>query len=241
MYNLDAKTVIHAFVNHLDQKLKVARWPDEENSQSPDIDAIAGSFAIEHTSIDTLPQQRQYSARFMKVINGLEKEFRNKLLYRLNIVFPYEAVRPGQDWDKMRYLMKQWIDNSSQAITDGVQSICVPGIPFELKIRKASNRTPGLFFSRFEPPDNSLHIRIASQLERKAKKLLPYKEIGYITIILVESNDFALMNLGKMLTGIRNAFARSLPQGVDQIWYAETDTDLPEKIYFDELTKAIQE
>lgn len=57
--------VINAFVTYLWENghscLQVDRWPDKENRNLADIDAIAGAFAIEHTSIDTLPNQRRDS------------------------------------------------------------------------------------------------------------------------------------------------------------------------------------
>ena len=44
-----------------------------------------------------------------------------------------------------------------------------------------------------------------------------------------------------MLNAISSGFAQRLPEGINQIWYAETDTDTQEEIYFDDLTEAIQE
>ena len=61
------REVIAAFVRYLRQQghpgLKVDRLPDEVNRKTGDIDAIAGPFAIEHTSINTVPHQRRDSAR----------------------------------------------------------------------------------------------------------------------------------------------------------------------------------
>jgi hypothetical protein len=45
--------VIKAFVNYLG--LEVDEWPEDYNQN--DIDAIAGPLAIEHTSVDTLPNR----------------------------------------------------------------------------------------------------------------------------------------------------------------------------------------
>jgi len=65
--------------------LCVEKWPERENRNSPDIDVIAGPFAIEHTSIDTLPNQRGKSDWFMRVVGGLGEEL-PRLPYRLNII-----------------------------------------------------------------------------------------------------------------------------------------------------------
>ncbi len=245
MYRLDEKIVINSFISYLAKQsnscLKADRRPDEENRKSSDIDVIAGKFAIEHTSIDTLPHQRRDSAHYSKVIDGIKDEFMEKITYRLNFVFPYEAVKCGQNWCKINYSLKKWIRDYSAILSDGTHLICnALGIPFEFKVSKASGRKPGVYFARFVPLDNSLPERIRKQLRRKAQKLLPYKTEGYVTILLVESNDFALMNLSIMLNAIRSGFIHCLPEGINQIWYAETDTDTPEEIYFDDLTEAIQ-
>ncbi len=74
---MEDRKVIESFVAHLQGSghpgLKIDRWPDRENRNSPEIDAIAGKFAIEHTSVDTLPHQRSDSDRFGQVIEGLEE------------------------------------------------------------------------------------------------------------------------------------------------------------------------
>ena len=53
------KKVVKLFVEHLAREgrsgFEIERFPDCENLDSRDIDAIAGEYAIEHTSIDTLP------------------------------------------------------------------------------------------------------------------------------------------------------------------------------------------
>jgi hypothetical protein len=58
--------VVDAFVAHLAEQrypgIQVESRPDVENRNSSDIDAIAGPFAIEHTSVDTVEHQRRNSA-----------------------------------------------------------------------------------------------------------------------------------------------------------------------------------
>jgi hypothetical protein len=53
----------------------------------------------------------------------------------------------------------------------------------------------------------------------------------------VESNDIALMNESKMLHAIRSSFNRSLPECVDQVWFA--DTSISEDILFSHFTDEI--
>ena len=89
----DDKTIINSFIAYLRNNgqinLRIDRWPDNKNSESSDIDAVAGQFAIEHTGIDTIEHQRRNSDWFMKIAGVLEEELKNKLKYHLIIIFPY--------------------------------------------------------------------------------------------------------------------------------------------------------
>jgi len=76
---MDNRELIDAFTTHLGRQkgypnLEVDRWPDEENRQSPEIDALAGPFAIEHTSIDALPDQRRADDWYSRIVAGLDRE-----------------------------------------------------------------------------------------------------------------------------------------------------------------------
>ena len=84
---LDDAVVVDAFVSHLTKDrypgIKVDARPDLDNRLTSDIDAIAGPLAIEHTSIDTIENQRRDSAWFGKVALPLEERYRSCLPFRL--------------------------------------------------------------------------------------------------------------------------------------------------------------
>lgn len=239
---MDDKEVIQAFVDHLNANghpnLKIDCWPDENNRQSQDIDAIAGSFAIEHTSIDTIENQRRDSDYFMQVIEGLEAEFVSKLNFRLEITISYDAVQTGQDWNTVRDAMRSWIGACSRLLKDGEHTVNgVKDIPFKMRVWKASARPPGLIFSRLAPDDPSLPDRIRKLLEEKAKKLAPYKKKGKTTVLLLESDDGALMSKPMLLKAIKKGHANKLPDGVDRLWYA--DTSISNDLEFHDFTKEV--
>jgi hypothetical protein len=62
--------VVSHFVAHLAANgypgLQVDRVPESEHGPDPPIDAVAGHFAIEHTSIDTIENQRRDADWFMR-------------------------------------------------------------------------------------------------------------------------------------------------------------------------------
>ena len=63
MKNKEDKNTLKQFVAHLHENgypdLKIDRWPDEENSTTSDIDAIAGPFAFDFKDF-TLDIRRSY-------------------------------------------------------------------------------------------------------------------------------------------------------------------------------------
>jgi len=238
------KKVINIFVDYLAHKgypgLKVDAWPDKENRQMRNIDAIAGPFAIEHSSVDTVANQRRDSDWFSKVVGGLKEELGPKLSYRLRLTLPYEGVQRGQNWSKIKDALRKWILYESPKLPTGSRWISsASGIPFKFHVTKQKSNRPGLVFYRCAPDTNKILLpdRLRKQLDEKVTKLSPYKNKGKITILLVESYDIALMNRSIMRNALKQAYPTGLPSGIDQIWYA--DTSIQEKIDFTDMTKAV--
>lgn len=218
--------VIERFVAHLarhgPQGLKVDEIPDLKERNLPEIDAIAGPFAIEHTSIDTVPHQRRNDDWFLQVIEGLEQELSGGLPFHLFVILGYEAVTKGQDWKRIRQALKNWIVDRAKYLPDGDHILDgVFGIPFKLHVHKDTDLPSHLFFARSTPEDDTLSERVGKQLDKKAKKLAKYQTKGKTTVLLVESSDFALMSRTMMRGTIKETFVGGNLSGVDQIWYAE--------------------
>ena len=68
-------------------------------------------------------------------------------------------------------------------------------------------------------------------------KLRKYQRPSCTNIMLLENDDIALMNEAKMLVALREAYPDQLPQGVDEIWFA--DTSVPDKSQFRDFTTRI--
>jgi hypothetical protein len=241
---MNDRDLINIFVTYLREHgfpdLRVDSWPEDENRNSPEIDAVAEPFAIECTSIDTLLNQRRDSDWFQQLVGGLEQELPSRVPFRINITLEYEAVRKGQDWAAIRQGLKNWIANEASRLPDGRQIIkAVPGVPFRLHVvKKIYSRRPGVIFGRFKPEDDTLVNRIRELFDDKANKLNKYQKSGKTTVLLVDGFDFVLMNEWIMLQAIQDAYPNGLPQGVDQIWYADTST--PTEIEFTDLTQDLQ-
>jgi hypothetical protein len=88
------RAIVLRFVAHLVEngypEIKVDHWLEHEQPGQSVVEAIAGPFAIEHTSIDTLPEQRRIGQQFQKALGVLEFL---PVSARLQIVVPYELVQ----------------------------------------------------------------------------------------------------------------------------------------------------
>ncbi len=232
--------VINAFVQNLDPNLTVTSWPDKNNSVSKDIDAVAGNFAIEHTSIDAVDDLRQKNDWFMKVAGDLEAELNAGMKFRLRINFDYDSIQAGQDWKKMNNAIREWIINESPLISEGSQIINISEVPFELRIDKVFDEPSALIFSRsFNKGKETLESSVGPLIERKAQKLVPYTQKGMVGILLVQTEDIAFMNKVRFAEAIMASFPIKIPDGVDQIWYA--DATIRPYVSFYDITALIKE
>ncbi|CAG1065031.1 hypothetical protein BAC1_00607 [uncultured bacterium] len=229
------RNVIEAFIVFLRRNgypsLYIEEWPEDRNRNLREIDAIAGRFAIEHTSIDTIREQRRNSDWFMKAIGSLKEELEKKIFFRLTITIAHDAVSKGQRWKEIHKAIKNYILDTVPSLSDGQHTIDkIADVPFPLQITKASHRPPGIFIYRTVPSDETLPVRIKALFDDKAKKLERYKIENFTTVLLVENNDLALMNDSIMYESIKNAYPAGIPTSVDQLWYA--DTSLPRNVEF---------
>ena len=236
------KEVTDLFVDFLagngNPGLIISARPDEENRQTTDIDAIAGPYAIEHSSVDTVRDQRRDSAWFLEVLKPLEEEFSGSLPFRLTLTFPYEGIQRGQQWPRITAALLGWIRVESPRLAYGAHEVrATHEIPFGFRAMKRKSDRPGLSVGRFAPDTKTFPSRLREQLDRKATKLSRYKNEGKITLLLVESDDIALMDDSIMWDSLRQAYPNGLPEGVDQVWYA--DTSIPKEVLFTDMTRAM--
>ena len=232
------KITITQFVAHLVENgypdITIDRWPDDENSTTRDIDAIAGPFAIEHTSIDTFFNQRKSADWFLKAIHNLESDLAGQLTFNLSVSFKHEEFTQRQGWPTIRSALKRFILEDVIHLGWGEHELDdVPGIPFTVRVKKCSQPPFCLWFQRSCPeelspglPPSQVNTRpplpeyFRAQLDKKAEKLAPYKICGKTTVLLIESGDIAFMNPQIMRSWIKEAFHNDIPDGVEQMWYA---------------------
>ena len=228
---MDQDEVIEEFVSHLSVvrgvALTVTCWPDKCERSKQDIDAVAEGeslrIAIEHTTIDTVPSQRLDDARFLRYISSLRDDLEGTFEGRVGVSVPFYALEPGTNWESLNVTLGTWLRKNLPKLPDGWGYHNLPGVPFAVHITKRGSAKPSIRFARFAPEDGTLGSRIASAVERKARKLAPYGDEGYETVILIENSDFVLMNVGMVEAAVSDMVSRDeVPSGLDYIWFADT-------------------
>ena len=207
----------------------VSSYPDEANRASKDIDAIAEeeghpTLAIEHTKILTLKDQKRESAWFMKAFGSLEAEFANALPRSVSLVFPYKSVVLGQRWKEIRDAIRRWLVSAIPSLPVGRSDPVIPGVPFKLTVW-CRQEGRSLLLSRWEPvveSRDSLKVQIGKQLSHKYETLGWYRASGATSILLLESDDIALVNWASLYRAFLFATEDTPRPDLDQVWMACT-------------------
>ena len=132
----------------------VDRWPEDE--ADGEIDAIVGPYAIQHTSLDTLPDGRLADARYKQVVGDLESDLAGKLGFRLSIAWDWAAVRKGQDWRAIRDSLRHWIVNEAGNLEDGRHRVTnAAGCRLDLTLGRADPSGSMESYSRGTTPATS--------------------------------------------------------------------------------------
>lgn len=243
---MDEGDTIAAFVRFVRRRcgnpaLVVDRWPDKENRREPEIDAIAGHLAIEHTSIDTLEDQRRRDDWYLSVVDGLGGLIEEAVpCGAFTITLRFDAIGEGMNRKTRKAIrddLERWLTSEAPLLENGRYEVLLPtsesnAPPIVMTVWKApAPRCTG--FQRSVPDADTLSARLRDLLEKKATKLRKYQE-DFTTVLLVENDDIALMYELKMREALQMAYPDGPPQGVDEIWFAHTA--VPTAPRFRELT-----
>ncbi|MDX2156561.1 MAG: hypothetical protein SFW09_08620 [Hyphomicrobiaceae bacterium] len=188
-------------------------------------EARANPFLIEHFTIDSTPDQRKLGAQFMKLVGGLKQKFAT-VSFSLTIAMPDDIAQTGRDWERQRHALASWINDVAPTLSDGHhRDVHVPGFAADFHIWKnCAAPRPGVIFKRWPSKESGLVERLRNDVLRKASKLAVHKREDEHSLLLVESDDIALMNAHEFLGALRTAFPTGV-SGVDAIWFCHTLTE----------------
>jgi len=242
----DAKIVIRNVLEFLSKTVNAAceitGFPDEIERNSPACDALAvvGSrnVAVEHTSIDSIPLQRRDDNRFKKLLGPLENELAGKLPApgHYQLVVHMNTIPAGVNWDNVRLRICEWCRKVAPTLEIG-GSFTAPrhftreipeGVPFEVTLYRWPKRNGQFKIARFSPEDldNQRTEVIYQALASRGAKVAKYRNSGFRTILILESDDIALANdsdIGEaFVNAINKCGSTPLP---DETYLAQTETE----------------
>lgn len=217
------------------RQIHIIARPDRDNPGQGGCDAILDRggqiFALEHTTIDCIVGQREDSARFRQVVVPLEEAIRSAYPDSwIKICVPSHAVPTGTDWGEMRDAL---LRGCVRAIGDmpfgeSRREFRFEGVPFRVWITKRrSPRDPGCYVMRTAPGNLETHMveNMTSVIREKGKQLASYRLDGLATILLLDSDEFALTDRDALAQAFRAAAERETPEEFDEVFMAQTFLD----------------
>ena len=244
------KEVLKYISKKINQPYRIISYPDEVNRNSPACDMLVSfgnkKFAIEHTSIDSIPNQRRDNNRFIKLLSPLIIELNGKFPtpghYKLIINIDIIPALNKSNGSKIYQSIKEWCKKIAPTLSMGgtysgkkhFKRGKIPGVPFELTLYKSLRRDGEFRIGRFSPEqiEEKRKEVLKQALCSRGEKVINYKKEGYHTILILESNDRALANFNDIGDALNNAVEElknvELP---DEIYLIETEIEDDYEIY----------
>lgn len=203
---------------------RMRRWPDEENRESEDIDAIAEAsglpdLAIEHTEIHAWSNRKALDHRFDQVITPQEAHFPAGKWPSSILIVDKDAIQPGVNWNEVAENLRKWLCNNLSKLPQGRSTYVAPGVPFAFTIDREDGMR-GLTVARWAPPRGEIQLKqdIYRAFDRKKRKLCEYKQRGARTILLLESQDIALTSPPSIKNALSELLNECELEGIDEVW-----------------------
>jgi hypothetical protein len=217
--------VLDTYNRARDSAYSVTGHPDQANRDSKEIDAVADSaglpqMAIEHTRIQSLSDQQGRSASFERALAGLETNLAGVFPFQLDLVVPYQNVEPGRSWTEIRRAINEWLVAGAGELPDGATSHSLSGVPFRLTVRKRPGQPGKVFLMREAPAglEASLLPEMRRSLDHKYLRLGEYRAQGATTILILDSEDIALVAPSDLYLAFLRATREQPRPHLDQVW-----------------------
>lgn len=211
--------------------VEVVERPDRDIPGTAGCDAIIcrgeRRYALEHTTIDSYSDQRVDDHRFREVVVPLEDALHQAYPDSwIQIVVPVHAIPTGTDWPRLgQTLRRECIQSIADLPLGGRgQELYLRDIPFPVWIsRERPDGQSGCFVMREAPGGlrQQLESSIGRAIGAKNHQLAPYKQQGLRTILLLDSDDAALVSIPSLSEAFVKAAESKAVQGLDEIFIAQ--------------------
>jgi hypothetical protein len=210
------------------------RFPDKTEHKRKAVDlafeSATGMFVMEHTQIESFPEQILDDQRLIYILGPLEKELENALPRpgHYKITIECGTLKKVKNAVSLRKSLAEWILKKAPLLkTYPVSERCVkeapPGVPFVVLLCRYPGLDGKLMLSRYSPEEleQKRRVRVDKAINDKCPKLYEAKGKG-TSILVLESNDIALANYDLIAEALRDQFSKQL-SAPDEIYLVETE------------------
>ncbi len=214
------------------QQVRIVERPDRDNPGQGGCDAIIDRggcrFALEHTTVDSVVNQRADDARFNQVVVPLEEAIRRAHPDSwVEIIVPVHAIPTGTDWSQIAGAIRAGCIQAIAQMPFGEEyrEFALDGVPFPVWIcRREDRHNPVCYVMRQAPRDLHTHLEnnMARAIREKRDQLAFYRTQGLPTLLLLDSDEIALANRDSLAGAFRRAADREPPEEFDEVFLAVT-------------------
>ncbi len=214
---------------------RVLARPDRDTPGKGGCEAILvrqdREWALEHTTFDSFPNQRQDSARLMEALEPAAAAIAASCPgWRISVAVPIGAVPTGTSWAKLKASFEQAVIQALQALPDDAKNAeaDVQG-RFAVRIFRRRHRLPGCFLVRDAPADQIAARAevIVAALAAKRRQLQPYVTQGFSTVLLLDNDDIGLMEPFSAAESFRRAIAEMDLSIFTEIYLVDATEPIP--------------
>jgi len=223
------EAVIGLMEKRKNESIKKVSVPDENERNKKAVDLhLSGDnteYHLEHTLIESFPEQITDGKRIMNLLAPLEKTLASRMPPgHFGLAVSSGAVAGATDTKNIQSSLTKWILEKAPLLSEQASAKKVyirhreipPNVPFEVELSCESRLDDGFYVCRFAPEELEVkrRERVHDALGNKCPKLKAAKvENGSRSVLVLESNDIALANH----IAIANAFTDELNKRTDDI------------------------
>jgi hypothetical protein len=162
----------------------------------------------------------------MKVCGVLETELHDAFPYDVSLIIPTFGIQTGTDWNGIRDTLREWLLTQVSALPFDRTDHQIEGVPFRISIWKEDGCGRGFGVARWTPPglhtNGELTEIVATALYNKNDQLQRYRTNGDETVLILETDDIALISHVQLYKAFLQASACIPTPNIDQVWMART-------------------
>lgn len=190
-------------------------------------ETATAKFAIEHTRIESFPNQIIDGKHFARMLEPLETELTGQLPGHYFLVVNVGAAKaPVSRHDEIRAAIRDWILANCIGLKEEEGLRGTPtGVPFEIALSRdiGGGSSLTVFQGLVDNLADLRFDRIREALDRKCPKLSAEQRAGRITVLALESDDMPLINRRAVSAAVVEALA-SRTDSPDLIFWVRTST-----------------